>query len=580
MRDAMLEPVKFWPEAERNHKENVEEYFQNLLEDSAVDVEANRETVRKYKQQEEVIAGIDKKIKRFKLIRVLLIVAAVIGAILFFISFGNFNGGDIGNGLLNLFIGIVLAGGSLTLLFLKINPIIKDASALREKEAAKAEELMAQAYAQVAPLNALFDNTDTFRIMEATLPELTFENSYTKKHEELLIKQHNFVDMGSSDTSVVDTIAGTFCGNPFLYYRHKVHVLGEQRYDGTLTISWTETYLDSNGKMATRTKTQTLTASVFKPKPFYHYATSLGYGCQAAPDLSFSRKAQHSERLSDREVDKKVRSGEKELRKLAKKALKENGTFQEMADSEFDVLFGAVDRDNEVQFRVMYTPLGQRNTVSLLRHKEGYGDDFEFYKMKRYNVIQSEHAQQWKMDTATSNYISYDVDEIHRKFADFNNTYFKSVYFDFAPLMCVPAYQDPPAYSMEPLEYYDSYCTSYEHEVLANAIGQGSFAHELSETEAILKTVMVKKDKEGDVVDVTALSYSTEERMDYVPVLGGDGKTHMVPVPWVEYMPLSKTTQIKARDMALSERDFREKIDYSQSAPWAYVHGIYGKIID
>ena len=50
--------------------------------------------------------------------------------------------------------------------------------------------------------------------------------------------------------------------------------------------------------------------------------------------------------------------------------MKNGGQFQEMANSEFDVLFGANDRDHEVQFRLMYTPLAQRNTVDLIKDKK------------------------------------------------------------------------------------------------------------------------------------------------------------------------------------------------------------------
>jgi len=149
---------------------------------------------------------------------------------------------------------------------------------------------------------------------------------------------------------------------------------------------------------------------VTKPKPEYSTHTALVYGCQAAPDLHFSRKAAHTERLSERELERKIRSGEKDLLERAEQSTVEGGDFREMTNTEFDVLFGALDRDNEVQFRVMFTPLAQNNTVDLLRNTSGFGDDFSFYKQGRLNHIVSEHAQTWHMNTSPHHYIAHSVD--------------------------------------------------------------------------------------------------------------------------------------------------------------------------
>ena len=106
-------------------------------------------------------------------------------------------------------------------------------------------------------------------------------------------------------------------------------------YRGSLVISWTETYRDSNGKIRTRRRTQTLTASVTKPKPYYHYNNYLVYGSQAAPKLMFSRSPQVKTNMSEKDIEKKVKKGEKELKKKAQQSVKNGGTFQEMVNSEF-----------------------------------------------------------------------------------------------------------------------------------------------------------------------------------------------------------------------------------------------------
>ena len=154
---------------------------------------------------------------------------------------------------------------------------------------------------------------------------------------------------------------------------------------------------------------------------------------------------------------------------VKRKAVKSGDTFQEMANTQFDVLFGALDRDNEVQFRIMYPPLAQNNTVDLVTNKVGYGDDFYFHKVKKFNYIISEHAQNWKMETSPDVYYSYDVDVARTNFLNFNTNYFKSVFFDFAPLFAVTDYIDTPSILLDPVGTTDTNYPYYQYEVLANA---------------------------------------------------------------------------------------------------------------
>ncbi|MBQ2780458.1 MAG: hypothetical protein IJF42_02745 [Clostridia bacterium] len=573
MSDLLMEPVKYFEQEGRGEfDQNAHQYFDELVAKSGIDVDANRATVREYNAENEIIKTLDKRMSRFKTLRVFLIIGIVICLIVFAASFGQFEE-KVWVGILMLVLGLGLAGGGIYLWFWKINPILKDANAEKEKHVEKANELLAEAQAQMAPLNALFDNTDTFKLIEKTIPELSFDRSFNREHEDKFLNHFGFVDIVDGEMSIADTLSGRMCQNPFLFFRYKQHVMGTETYTGSLVITWTETYRDSDGDIRTRTRTQTLTASVEKPKPYYHMETALGYGCQAAPDLNFSRDAAHTEKLSDKEIAKKVRSGEKELQKQARKATKEGGSFQEMANSEFDVLFGANDRDQEVQFRLMFTPLAQRNTVALLKDLNGWGDDFNFVKRGRYNLIESEHAQDWDMDTGATNYWSYDVDQAREKFTTRNNAYFKSIFFDFAPLMSIPAYMEEPSFSMEPMEYGSNY-TYYEHEAMANALGQDAFAHEDAHTESILKTQFQGKQGNSDIVSVTAYAYTTEERIDYVPVKGGDGYYHQVPVPWIEYIPVEKTSNMAVQALGITEREFRANPDITANltTDWAYFH--------
>ena len=580
MDELLLEPLKYYEKVGREeHKQNTEDYFENLLKESGIDAEQNRETVKAYHKEKALANDANSVIRKRKTLRVFLIIAMVICGILGFTGISNISQGtSIGLSIVFLIIGIAGLVGGIILLVKKVNPAIRNANDILQKHLQKADELLAEAEAQMAPLNALFDNTDAFKIIEKTIPDFKFDDKYSVEQEEYFINKHDFLDFNNEESSILDTLSGRFAGNPFLFCNKLVHEMGAQTYYGSLVITWTEVYRDSNGNRRTRTRTQTLHASVVKPKPNFYTYKYLYYGNQAAPDLTFSREPQHSEQLSVKGLERRVKKGEKDLKKKAEKALKKGGTFQEMANSQFDVLFGADDRDHEMQFRLMFTPLGQRNSVDLLTSKTGYGDDFYFQKYKRFNVIVSEHGQNRDLDASPDNYYSYDVDVAKQNFVNFNVNYFKSIFFDFAPLLSIPAYVEEPCASLEPIENSPSYYTYYEHEVLANTLGGYRLAHERTATNAIFKTEHLDKREEGDVVNVTAFSYAAVDRVDFIPVLGGDGNYHNVPVPWVEYIPLEKQTQILLGSAPASLRERRGQNLYDNDDT-VYWHGMFARIL-
>lgn len=576
MNDLFIEPLRYYTEqGKHEHYKNANDYFDQLVEKSEMDVAAHRKTIAEYKIQQEKIANLDKQIFKFKIFRVLLIVAAIIGAILTFAAFdGKY---------WLIAIGIPIIVSAIWVIIKKVNPPLRDFNNVLEAETAKANELYAQAEAQMAALNSLFDDTDTHRLIETTIPEFSFDKNFSVKRRHELFSAYQFEDMIDDECSMINLLSGTFMGNPFLYERYLIHSMGSETYEGQLQISWVEYYTDSEGNRVAERKTQTLYATVEKPKPFYVTKTVLYYGCQGAPDLTFSRESQHIENKSDKAIARMVKSGEKQLQKQARKALKEGGSFTEMANSEFDVLFGANDRDNEVQFRMMFTPLAQTNMVKLMKSKDGYGDDFDFYKMCRLNIICDDHQQNWNMNTNAEQYYSYDLDLARDQFLTFNNEYFKSLFFDFAPLFSVPLYQQRPVQSLEAIEFTDtnsSNFTEYEHEVLANCMDEAIFAHEESATDAILKARSVKGSNGTDRVEITAYSYAAIDRVDYVSVLGGDGHYHNVPVPWIEYIPIEKTSIMAVKELGLSARELREKYGNDERIAnivdrSAYCHGLF-----
>ena len=233
-----------------------------------------------------------------------------------------------------------------------------------------------------------------------------------------------------------------------------------------------------------------------------------------------------------------VRRGERKLKKKTDKAIKRNEDFQSMSNTDFEVMFDALDRTNEVQFRTLFTPLAQTNMVDLIRSQSGYGDDFNFIKTKRTNRIITQHSQGRLLTLLPRHYRSHSFDMTKENFIGKNRDYFKAVYFDFAPLLAIPIYQERPVHSLKPIPDLTQCYALKECEALANLVDKNYTVHPDTKTQAILKSTFVRSQNDVDEACITAFSYDIEPRVDVVPVLGGDGKVHGVPVPWNYYQRL------------------------------------------
>lgn len=561
MSDLLYEPLKYYEsEGSVKHRQNTEEFFDALVKRSALDIEGNRKTVGKYKEKLSQIDKLSKKSFWLKFLRVVLIIASVAGGIAFLYGIVN-------TAWLPILIGALVTAGSLVLIFLFINKRIK---ALKEKiseQRLEADKLLNEAWAQMECLNRLFTRRDTFNLIEKTLPEIKFDDAFLAERERELVELYDYEPDNDDDKSVVDSLSGKFGDKPFLYERYLVKEIRDEIYHGYRTISYTQTYRDSKGNIRTRTVTQTLHASVVKPKPYYYEDTFLNFGAQGAPELSFTREGMHHEDKSERQINRLIKKGEKKLKKRAEEALAKGESFTEMANTEFDVLFGAHDRNHEVQFRMLFTPLAQNNMVDLMRSEVGYGDDFDFYKFERRNIIHSDHAQKWKMDTDISNYISYDYEAARKNFIDYNLEYFKSVFFDFAPVLAIPLYHDKVVKSLEKPKEYKLNFTMQEYECLVNRLPADSLAPLGAKTDTIYNATGLSGNGERDTVRIRACSHDAIPRTDFVMVLGGDGRMHSVAVPWTEYIPIVRETDIAVM------RDTPENRE-SVTGEYACYHGL------
>lgn len=557
--DRLLEPLQAYKQYyEQECRQNAEEAFDELLKRSGISLGENRATVAAYNAKMAKVNELNALLSRNRGAKIFLIILAVLGVILAFVGVSMLVNGSYIWGSILLAFGILSAVFSIVFIFGKLDPLLKKLGEEREKRQGEADKYLKEAWEQMAPLNALFDDAVTKQLIEKTIP-IKLDANFNMRRYDYLCAKYGFGEPNDPERSTIGILTGEIGGNPFVIDRELVHTMGMCTYSGSIVISWTTTYTDPEGNSHTETHTETLVATIDRPKPYYSEQTRLIYGNEAAPDLHFTHTPTHAERMSEGARARTVKRKTKSIRKQQEREMTDGDpstNFTAMGNEQFDALFGALDRDNEVQFRLLFTPLAQKNMIALMTDPAGYGDDFRMRKSGCLNFVSSEHSASWDLDADYRRYFSYSADLAKQTFVNFNCDYFKHLFFDLAPILSIPLYQQyKPQEYFYPEKYPRNY-TPYESEYLANLAGQNAFCHPLTATPAILKTEFLEEEGKSDRIRVTAYSYRTEDRVDFVTEFGGDGNYHEIPVHWVEYIPVCNTGTAALKELGLSKKQF------------------------
>lgn len=538
MQKDIYDPLKEYVNVYRDKfKEVAEKTFAELAAEAQVDVGKNRETCRRIYSEENSLSKVMTSIRWQKVWRVLLWLCVAVGFIVGFTMYDVLDYVDL------LIVGFVIFG-ALGLLFTDINPKIKEMKSERDKLTAKVDKLKKEAWQQMAPLNNLYDWDVLTRMMTKTVPRLEFDPYFTTQRLADLKATYGWSDSFNAGRSVVYSHSGLINGNPFVICRTRKMEMGSKTYYGEKTIHWTTEETDSDGKTRTVHHSETLVASVTAPYPEYFEKTRLIYGNTAAPDLIFYRKQSG---LADSEGSLKFKMKRHSLRKKSRDL--SNADFAMMTNEEFEVAFDTSNRNNNQQYALLFTPLAQESMMNLLKDdKVGFGDDFDFGKQRMINVIFSNHMQSLNLDMNPQQYKGFDYDKAEADFYAINSRYFRAIYFCFAPLLCVPMYQQ-----IRPQEdiygrNMQQHSSFWEHEALANFWGQGRFKHPSCVTNCILKTEQLQTIGDNSTIKVNAYGYRTEQHLEYVSKWGGDGNLHHVPVYWDEYLPVTGSGMIYLKE--------------------------------
>lgn len=569
-----FDPKDYFNDVLKNKvKEESEDYIDNLIKRSNIDLTKNEETIKELKKWLEIDKKNEHKLSKNKISRRICYIFIAIGV--FAIFLGSFYLANIDydfnalltNGLICFSIGIIDIIVCILLIVLKLNKNIKKFSTIDNENNSQIEKIKKTARKEISPLLAGFTNNDFNKIANKVTDIIQFDNSLEYSKMQCLREQYGLKIEPGKNESIVATMSGSLHNNPFIRFKTLENYMYNKTYFGSIVITWTETVSDGDGGSRVVTRSQTLTASVTALAPGYQNSSYLIYGNEAAPDLRFSRKPTGIDfNANDNEIDKYVRKNEKQAKKLSEKSIKTGGNFTLLANTKFETLFEAFDRNNETQFRLLFTPLAQQNMTEIITESP-YGDDFTFFKRNKINIISTIHSSNvFEYDeNAFKSYL--DVKEIKEGFVQLISSLYQSVYYDLAPIIAIPLYQVDEGGKYNP-KAYNRQVSDYEAEVLANRIKNKKLIPNGCDTAVIKKVSYDKTIGCLEFFNVVTSGFNAISRVTVVPRMGGDGNIHQVPVHWIEYIPMVKESKIAIRIMneentfvesAKDDKEFNDK---------------------
>lgn len=566
MEDIVYEPLASYRDKFCSaFRKNAEDAFQEIAEKAGIDKDANKKLCLEIANQESSLDDLKKRRSRLNLVRVILWIFAITLCCILPIGVC-----EQAIGIACLVIGISIA----LFIFISLNKKIREANEEIEDLDFNVKQKKNEAWKQMEPLNSLFSWDIPARLIEKTIPILHFDPYFTKERMAELENDFGYDNSLNEDASVIYSQSGSINGNPFVIAEVKTTHIGTETYTGHKTIHWTTTTKGFDGKYHRVSRSQTLTATVEKPCPKYGKEKFVLYGNEAAPNLKFLRiPARLSEDGFFQDFRRKQKL--KELQKFSRN-LEDDSDYTLMANHDFEVLFETKNRNNEVEYRLLFTALAQRQMLDLIKDTtHSFGDDFKFLKQQKINLIIPEHLKKLKLDTNPNQFADFDFERTKSNFVSINQEYFRAVYFAMAPLLAIPLYQQ--MRTRKTIYGEENKKSSYwEWEAIANSHGVDSFKHKDCITDCILKTTMQNEQGRAATINVTAHGYAGEKCVDYVSVLGGDGKRHKVPVEWILYTPISKTSSMLIEEHPELTTSIMAKTDFYKNG-MTLRRGIYSK---
>lgn len=559
----LLDPIFYYKSFLKEEiLKNSTEYFNSLLEKSGIDTAENDKTVSLINKKNEELSSLNSKIKSQKSLSIFLFILSVIAIIYLFLSkdrvsylFSNFS----------KYIhypqySLILLSFLSILLFLPLAIYlitkIKNNNKIKANLEQEINNLKDKAYSEVLDLITLLNTEDFIKVINSSWSDVKLyshiSSSFTDKIEKIGKEREDSLDLYYSLYDVNNMITSSYSGvidsNQFIYTSYINHFLGTKTYDGYKAFPYTVTVTDSNGNLRSETRYETLHATVTKPCPYYTTHSVALYLCPNCERLSFTRHPNNIDVQSDSQLKRKVKKNEKLLIKKEKKALKLGENFTSLSDVEFETIFNSNDRDDDVTFRVMYTPLVMKNFKSLVKDNEGIGDKFSIIKEKSImlsDIIDDDNLL--RIRPLTENLYSYSHTAIKENFLTSLTTLFKNLYFSLSPMFMIPPFS-----SFTSSNSFDNLKEDYSSLDISaiSFVNSELFRPEGTKTTVIINSSIVSNISDGQVFLISSFAYDIIQRVESVYAVGFNTSGY-VPVYWDEYILNTREERVFVKELTL-----------------------------
>ncbi|VEU59163.1 MAG1210 family protein [Mesomycoplasma neurolyticum] len=545
----MEEQIFNWVEEYKNkfqklHDDNVKNKFDELLKKSNVDLHENikknqnlENTKNSYNSKKTIKTFLFVGFIFFGVIALLSILGLVLKIIQTKTSFA-------------IAITLVVICSILSILCLVYMFIFKNTLATLDQ---KIQQLESELWNDTEPLNALLENNLPHDLFKKTFKFLKFDNYFSAEKLGYLKQRFDFDfdHFHDIDTSTLKTYTGEIKGNPFIVLENLNHKLSSKTYTGKKIVSYR-----SNNKVIK----ETLIATVTKPYPLFRSKKYILFASDAAPNLSFFKPANYAHE----KIATNSKSFYKKSRKEFDAFIKQNPNFTPFANDEFEFLFKAWNRNNGVEYRLLFTALAQQSMSELIKDTTvGFGDDFSFDKHKKWNLVTADHLRNIDFHLPKGFFHDYNIERAKENFINHNNQHFKHLYFGFAPIFSIPLYQQNKTFEyIYDIKHNDNY-SYFEHESIMNDLKDKIFNKSSKLVNKIIKTKFISSDNEySDLIEATSYGYDWKIKVDYVPTMAGNGRIYNVPVKWDEFTPIVETATLEVQALELNEKNenYQEKL--------------------
>lgn len=319
----------------------------------------------------------------------------------------------------------------------------------------------------------------------------------------------------SKDEAIVGEIHGEVSSNPFIFSTIKNMKMVDVPYTGSTTKTITHT--DSDGK--TTTDIEVVTATIYKPKPFYNTISKMICKTNLMKDLNFeclpTLKNYH-------EVER---------------FYKHHKNLRPMENKEFDRLFPFV-RNNEISFRTVFSIYTQEQMVRAAQ--EFKITNLEMIKKDDNIQIDLKNDIQSKvLNLSGYKYLSYyDPEELKNAYLDDLNNYMKGLYQLFAPFISSNLYQQE-KYVYHKLKTTKNSSLLFNTEYLANGfMNINRFLNPKTSNavhDGIGKPSIHYSNSKHTVGVIDFASFRHTEEVEYVHKEGVD-----VPVHYLKFHPINQ----------------------------------------